>query len=301
MDFDLTSPPEGQYPYTVPCEGADRFQYRLIVQPLAGNIEYTIMTVDTRLQRMAADRAWLGYPKRVPRPVADRLENIKDANRRRAKKIRQFCLEMRIDRLITLTTKPFNGRNLTREQFLQAQDWWRRAMIKKYPDFLDVVVHELQPISGQIHFHGGVRGFIDQAYARPQWRLAIAKVLGLPTDDLTGANSPGNFDVSECPARIRHLPPERKQEIMAAYICKYISSDILTFFNKKGYFHSVGVKVAKARGQWLRAKSMRAAMDEVIRLTGVHAEGVPLWEQTGPGNEYFKRFRVAAADIPIPF
>ena len=92
MDSHLTSPPEGQYPFTVPCEGADRFQYRLIVQPLAGNIEYTIMTVDTRLQRMAADRAWAGFPKRVARPDIDRSKNIADANRRRAKKIRQLCL-----------------------------------------------------------------------------------------------------------------------------------------------------------------------------------------------------------------
>jgi hypothetical protein len=302
MDFDLTSPPEGQYPFAIPCEGEDRHQFRLIVQPVGGNIEYTIMTVDTRLQKMAAEREWMGYPKRVVRPDADRLDKIADANRRRAKKIRLYCLELRVDRMLTLTTRPYNGRNLTREQFLQAQDLWRRAIVKRCPEFLYVGVHELQPVSGQIHFHGAIRGFLDVNFARDQWRLALAKVLDLPFDDLTGANSPGACHINPCPEKLRHLPAEKKQEIMARYICKYISSDLLTFFNKKGYFHSSGVRIAKAQGRWLRAKSMRAAIDEVIRLAGVFdADGIPLWDRCGAGNDFFQRFRISASAVEPPF
>jgi len=303
MDFQpLGSSPEGQYPHHSPCEGEDRFQYRLITQPVGGNLEYTIMTVDTRLQRMAVEREWLGYPKRVPRPDADRSDNIADANRRRAKKIRLYCLELRVDRMLTLTTRPYNGRCFTREQFLQAQDLWRREVLKKYPDFLYVGVHELQPVSQQIHFHGAIRGFIDVNFARDQWRIALAKVLGVPRDDLTGANSPGAVHINPCPDRLRHLPAEKKQEIMARYICKYISSDMLTFFNKKGYFHSSGVRIAKAQGRWLRAKSMRAAIDEVIKLAGAFdADGMPVWERCGAGNEFFQRFRVPLDALAPPF
>ena len=301
MDFHQFSEPDGKYPFHTPCEAADRFQYRLIAQPVGDNIEYTLMTVDTRLQQMAADREWLGYPKRIPRPNCDRQENLRDANRRRAKKIRLYCLEMKVDRLLTLTCRTVAGRLLTRDQFLEAQDMWRRAMVKKYPDFMYIGVHELQQ-NGQIHFHGAIRGFVDINHARVEWQKALNRVLDLGLSDFVGPNSPGTCHVQTCPPRLLHMPLEKRQEIMAAYICKYISEDPLSFFNKKGYFHSSGVRLRKAVGRWLRAKTMREAIAEMARLYClVDADGIPLWDKVGRGNDFFQRYRVASVALAPPF
>ena len=61
-DLGLFSDQPGQFPFRLTHE--DRFQYRVKVQPVAGQLEFSIRAVDTRLAANAAKRAFEGYPKR---------------------------------------------------------------------------------------------------------------------------------------------------------------------------------------------------------------------------------------------
>src|SRR5664279_873753 len=121
MEFTL-EPPPGQYPYRFTQD--DRFQYHVKVQPVAGQLEFSIRTVDTRLAASAALRAFQGYPKRVgPAPHTDRDDNIRKAKLRAKSQVKLLAMELGVDRLLTFTIRKVGDALMDYDDVLKAWDY----------------------------------------------------------------------------------------------------------------------------------------------------------------------------------
>lgn len=153
-----------------------------------------------------------GYLKRSPRERLDdpqAREAAEEANRRRTArrataKVRRAALLLGVDRLLTLTYR-------ANEQDLRAALADLRRFVRlyaaQYPKFVYVAVHEKQE-RGALHFHLGVRGWIDVGYARACWRRVVGE-------------REGNIDVTHPRRRKKSVDPVGL--MLAGYLSKYIS------------------------------------------------------------------------------
>lgn len=258
MEFATETTP-GQFPYRLTHE--DRFQYHSKVQPVAGQLEFSIRTVDTRLAAMAAQRAFQGYPKRIgPAPETDRDDNIRKAKLRAKAQVKLLAMELGVDRLLTFTIRKVGDVLMDYDAVLKAWDYFRRLAVRYDKNFAYVCAPEVQK-NGQFHIHAGVRGFINVRIYTRMWQSALNRVLKRNQQLVSGPDSPGTCNVTKA-MRGGTLT---KAKNIARYIAKYIGKALETGFNRKSHFHTVGIKITPAQRQWLEAQTRDDAILEVLR------------------------------------
>lgn len=263
MEYDSFAEPPGKYPYRLSVE--DRFQPRVRVQPVAGQLEIDIRYCDTRLAAAADRRAWMGFPKRLQvKSDEERQDNILRATQRAQRRIRLLCMEAGVDRMFTFTTRHV----MDRDTLLHAWDLFRRSMEKHYNGFRYVATMELHPKGkpGHIHIHAGLTGFYNVNILRKLWHHALNTVLGRPMTMTSGADSPGNIDTGRKGKRHTGL---RASLAIASYIGKYVGKGMLQAFNRKRYLQSKGIKLTPAQSQWLEADNLSDAFFEACTKFGI--------------------------------
>lgn len=214
-----------------------RFQPWVRVQHAGDSTEIYATFVDTRRAQALSDWRKNGAPVSPIRTetTAKDPERCRDlASARRRRKIRLLCMNAKVDRMFTFTTRPLGDRIFNRDEFMAVWALFLRRVQIDAPRFNYVAVHELQPESRQFHMHAGVRGNFDIRFLLAHWRYAVNTVYGLPTDDMTGSNSMGGVNVSYKPG----VGSKRNAAVrVASYIAKYIGKgEDQIEFNKKGYF-----------------------------------------------------------------
>lgn len=270
MEIDLPgpdAPSPGQYPYRFTQD--DRFQYRVKIQPVAGHLEFYIAPVDTRLPAMAAERAFMGNPKRQFTSVqdpADRLDNQLKATQRAQRRIRLLCMEARVDRMFTFTIRN-TGVLVPRATVLHAWDLFRRVMEKHWKNYRHVATMETHK-SGQFHIHAGLSGFHNINHLRRIWHSCLNRALGRSQMLTSGSDTPGHVYVP--PSKTGKRREGVKGSIaIACYIAKYVGKDVDRdddeSFNRKRYFHTKNIVVSPSRSLWLKADEYMQAIMEVAR------------------------------------
>lgn len=278
FDFNDSSFP-GQFPYRFTQD--DRFQYRVKVQPVAGQLEFSIRTVDTRLAAMAAQRAFMGYPKRVgPSPETDREDNIRKAIHRAKARLKLLAMECRVDRLLTFTIRKVGDSCMDYDKVLKAWDLFRRMAARVDKNFHYVAAPEVQK-NGQFHIHAGVHGFINvRSYTR-MWQIALNRVHGRSQALYQGSDSPGTCNVTK---RLTGSAAGKSKNI-AKYIAKYIGKALESGFGRKSYFHTTGIKITPARALWLAAVTRDDAFLEVVNhynlFPALMADALKVWNRDG--------------------
>jgi len=301
MENEFTAPAAGQYPHKFTHE--ERFQYRVKVQPVAGRLEFSIRCADTRMAALAAQRQWMGFPKRgLGQSVAKDPEDAKRRAKLRAKgMVRLLALELGIDRMFTFTIR-ITGEPVPYDTVLKAWDGFRRSMEKHCPGFRYIATPEKQK-NGQWHIHAGTHGFLNINVLRGLWLASLNRVLGRSKLLTSGSDSPGHVHVGN---KGRLLGDSvRKATRIASYISKYIGKAMDAAFNRKKYFHSHGVVVTAAQRQWLAADGRETAIVEVMRAYGLLDEDrevfmaydVPVWRR----DACSAWFSVDVGAIPPPF
>lgn len=280
METEFLEPPPGKYPYRHTQD--DRFQYRAKFQPVAGQIEVSIRTVDTRLPAMAARREWEGFPTRTgPAPETDRDDNIRKAKLRAKAQVKLLAMELGVDRLLTFTIRKVDDCALEYDTVLKAWDYFRRMALRWDSGFAYVAAPEVQK-NGQYHIHAGVRGFINVRILTRMWQSSLNRILKRPQHLVSGPDSPGTVNVTKKDLRGAVL---QKAKNIARYIAKYIGKSLETGFNRKSHFHTVGIKITPAQRQWLNAQSRDAAVKEVLVRWGLLDDlGLPtvaIWNRDG--------------------
>jgi len=297
----FTEPVQGQFPHRFTQD--ERFQYAVKVQPVAGQLEFSIRPVDTRLAAAAARRQWEGFPKRgVTTSEAKDPEDSKRRSRLRAKgTVRLLALEMRIDRMLTFTIRN-TGTLVTYEQLLKAWDLFRRMAERWDGTFKYLATPERQK-SGQWHIHAGVRGYVNIKIITRMWQSALNRMLGRSQTLIHGPDSPGTCNIR--PGQLRGSQGRRSTKI-AAYISKYIGKEMDVEMNRKKYFHTYGIKITPAQRKWLAAESRDDAISEVLQSYGMICttpEGVlrinipSIWMR----DAHSAWFSVDVAGLPPPF
>ena len=260
---DLFSETPGQFPFRFTHE--DRFQYRVKVQPVAGQLEFSVRAVDTRLSAMAAERAFQGFPKRTgPAPETDREDNIRKAIWRAKAKVKLLAMECRVDRLLTFTIRKIGDACMGYETLLRAWDIFRRMAARADKNFHYVAAPEVQK-NGQFHIHAGVHGFINVKNYTRMWQIALNRVLGRSQSLYMGEDSPGTCNVTK---RLTGSQCGKSKNI-AKYIAKYIGKALESGFGRKSYFHTIGIVVTPAKALWLESQSRDEAVFEVMVKYGM--------------------------------
>jgi len=294
IPFDLE--PTGQFPYRHTYD--DRFQYRVKVQPVAGTLEFSVRPIDTRLAAMAAERQWMGFPKRItPVDEARREEySLRSHNRAKAR-IKLLCMEMGVDRMFTYTIR-FVDKPLPYDTVLLAWDYYRRAVARYDQSFRYVATPEQQK-NGQWHIHAGISGYANVNVHRQFWQRALNHVLGRDKSLTSKADSPGTVNVP--PHREYRGSKITKSKKIACYVSKYVSKSLETEFNRKSYFQTAGVKITPSQAKWLEAKTRDSAVSEVLRAYGLVDDlGVPkmdIWNR----DSVSAWFSVPIDGLPPPF
>jgi hypothetical protein len=295
MDLNPNTPSKGQYPYRFTQD--DRFQYRVKVQPVAGQLEFSVRPVDTRLSAMAAQREFQQYPKRTgPSPDTDRLDNVRRSQFRAKAKVKLLCMELRVDRLFTYTIR-LTGEPIEYSKILKIWDYYRRMALRYDKTFAYVATPEKQK-NGQYHIHAGVHGFMNVDIHRRMWQSALNRVLGRAQSLVKGKDSPGTVNCGHRPLRGQDASKSKR---VACYISKYIGKAIAAEFNRKSYFHTIGIVVTPAQAQWLESEDRDSALSEVLRAWGLlDTDGIPIckiWCR----DSCSAWFTVPVSSIPPPF
>jgi hypothetical protein len=267
IPLDVAGPLPGQFPYRHTQD--DRFQYRAKAQPVAGTLEISIRPVDTRLAAMAAQRAFMGYPKRIgPAPETDRDDNVRKAKLRAKGQVKLLAMELGVDRLLTFTIRKV-GDCMEYDNVLKAWDYFRRMASRFDTNFAYICAPEIQK-NGQFHIHAGVRGFINVRIYTRMWQSALNRVLKRNQGLVAGSDSPGTCNVTKA---LRGATLQKAKNI-ARYIAKYIGKSLETGFNRKSHFHTTGIKITPAQAFWLEANDRESAIVEVMQRYGMLESGV---------------------------
>jgi hypothetical protein len=251
------------------------------VQPVAGQLEFSIRAVDTRLAANAAKRSFEGYPKRTgPAPETDREDNIRKAIWRAKAKVKLLAMECRVDRLLTFTIRKVGEACMEYETLLKAWDIFRRMAARADKNFHYVAAPEVQK-NGQFHIHAGVHGFINVRNYTRMWQIALNRVQGRSQSLYMGEDSPGTCNVTK---RLTGSQCGKSKNI-AKYIAKYIGKALESGFGRKSYFHTIGIVVTPAKAQWLEAQNRDDAYLEVVQkfdlVHALMADCIQVWNRDG--------------------
>lgn len=178
--------------------------------------------------------------------------------RRARQNIRFLCKQLCADRLFTLTYREnIEDREVVKKNFKEFLRLVRLAI----PGWQYVAVLERQD-RGAYHIHCAVRGFQKIKILRACWYRALGA-----RADATGADTPGQIDVTSPRARWGATQRQWDTNKLASYISKYMHK---TFdenaTEKKRYWTAKGLKFPIKHRIWMGAQNV---WDMVIEAHGV--------------------------------
>ena len=276
------------------------YQWRLKIQPFSrGGFEAKATLVD----RNALNALINANQTRGPRPkpkereedkvMADRIK----AAQRAARKVRQLCIEIRADRLLTLTS-----RGLLTDLHKAATTWKRfmRLLDRAQAKFLYVAVPEFHAKGDHIHLHVALSGFARVELLRRCWQIALGG-----KGDERGPDALGNVDIKY--RHGRNANPAKRSVGIARYLSKYITKDFERHyqFNRRRYWSPKGVKLPEQRGEWLEAEKIEDALQELYErfdpgiMSRVFSDSLFISQEQWP--MIFFRWIPDGSDLDIPF
>lgn len=234
------------------------YQWRLKIQPFTqGGFEARAVLVNrnhlNRLVNANRERGKRIKPKE--RDHADIQRDREKAAYRAARKVRQFCIEIRADRLLTLTT-----RNLLKDYDALIATWKRfmRIVEAAGEKFDYVAIPELHKNGEHYHIHAAINGFIRAELLRRCWQIALGG-----RGDERGRHALGNVDIKQ--GRRGYQEPTKRAVCIARYISKYITKSYLEHhqFNRKRYWVPRTIKLPESAAEWMQAQTVAEAVQEL--------------------------------------
>jgi hypothetical protein len=312
MTADIDNLPEREKAPTVPldsplCRGLPAnvpvyeqdFQWRLKIQPFTrGGFEAKATLVDrNRLNMMILANQSRGR-RLAPKEVDEYKEqaNRNKAAFRAAKRVRQLCIEINADRLLTLTS-----RNLLPDLETTIRTWKRFIAIlgRAGIEMRYIAVPERHANGEHFHIHAAISGYVKADLLRRCWQIALGGKGNERKEDALG-----NIDLK----RGRNANNEvRRAAGIARYLSKYITKGYLEHhhFNKKRYWVSRSVKLPEPRGEWLKSENMEDALRELFDRFGPDIMAPTFKENLFIDNTnrplIFFRWLPGMANIDIPF
>jgi hypothetical protein len=233
-------------------------QWRLKIQPFSqGGFEAKAVLVNrntlNRLVNANRDRGLRSTPKE--RDEADIQRDREKAAFRAARKVRHFALEIRADRLLTLTTRhiltDYDDVTATWKRFM-------RVLEAANAKFDYIAVPELHKSGEHYHIHAAINGYVRADLLRRCWQIALG---GKGNEQ--GSSALGNVDIKQ---QKRHSKDPMRQCLgIARYISKYITKSYLEHhqFNRKRYWVPRSIKLPDSTGEWMRAETIAEAVQEL--------------------------------------
>ena len=234
------------------------YQWRLKVQPFTnGGFEARAVLVNrnnlNRLVNLNREGGRRSAPKE--KDEVDSKRDLEKCAFRASRKVRQLCLEIRADRLLTLTS-----RHILTDYDDTIATWKRfmRILDNAGEKFDYIAVPELHKNGEHYHIHAAINGFVRADMLRRCWQIALGG-----KGDEKGVNALGNVDIKRNP---RNGADKNKQTIgIARYISKYITKSYLEHhqFNRKRYWAPRTIKLPESTGEWMRAETAAEAVQEL--------------------------------------
>lgn len=231
----------------------------------SGGFEVTASLVDRDRARESWERTQ-GFGVPVVRCRRQEGELSEDDKRRAVyrarRRVRHVAVNLAVTHLLTLTTREA-GEYRNREAILAAWDrflrLYQRATGRRLEFIRVIEQHPTNP--DHLHLHVAIRSFIAGRVAGRLWHLA----LGGDRACQGGAEWKG---YGHCkPVPIRATLARRRSTMIAGYISKYLTKDLVEVLNKKRFTTSHGAGVGiEVDGFWLAAATRFEALVELFRL-----------------------------------
>ncbi len=276
------------------------YQWRLKIQPFSrGGFEAKATLVDRNGLNALISANQTRGPRTKPKEreedkvMGDRIK----AAQRAARKVRQLCIEIQADRLLTLTS-----RGLLTDLHKAAVTWKRfmRLLERAQAKFHYVAVPEFHSSGDHIHLHVAISGFARVDLLRRCWQIALGG-----KGNERGPDALGNVDI-----KYRHrgnIHPAKRSVGIARYLSKYITKDFERHyqFNRRRYWSPKGVKLPEQRGEWLKAEEIEDALKELYErfdpeiMSRVFSDSLFISRENRP--MIFFRWIPDGDDLDIPF
>jgi hypothetical protein len=278
------------------------YQWRLKIQSFTqGGFEAKAVLVNrnqlSRLINLNRERGRRSKPKDKDEAATKR--DLEKCGYRAARRVRQLCLEIRADRLLTLTS-----RNLLTEYDQLTATWKRfmRLLERAGEKFEYVAVPELHKNGEHYHVHAAINGFARVELLRRCWQIALGG-----KGDERGVNALGNVDIKSTRKKGQH---KSKQAIgVAKYISKYITKSYMEHhqFNRKRYWAPRSIKLPETTAEWLQAEHTADAVQEIysrfdsaIMAEAVKDKSIYITEANVP-MIFFRYLPNEEKPLPVPF
>jgi hypothetical protein len=288
-------------PINTPIYDQD-YQWRLKIQPFTqGGFEAKAVLVNrnqlSRLINLNRERGKRSKPKEKDEAATKR--DLEKCSYRAARRVRQLCLEIRADRLLTLTS-----RNLLNDYEKLIATWKRfiRLLEAAGEKFDYIAVPELHKNGEYYHIHVAINGFSRVEILRRCWQIALGG-----KGDERGTNALGNVDIKSTRRKGQH---KSKQAIgVAKYISKYITKSYIQHhqFNRKRYWAPRSIKLPETTAEWMQAEKLADAVQELHSRfdTAIMAEvmndrSLYITEANAP-MIFFRYLPNEEAPLPVPF
>ncbi len=235
------------------------YQWRLKIQPFTqGGFELKAVLVNrnalNRLVNANRDGGRRLTPKERDEDVIKR--DREKAAFRAARKVRQFCIEIRADRLLTLTS-----RGLLTDYDTTIATWKRfmRVLDAAGAKFEYIAIPELHSNGEHYHIHAAINGYLKADLLRRCWQIALGG-----KGNERGTEALGNVDIKQSKRRLQDSG--KRAVAIARYISKYITKSYLEHhqFNRKRYWVPRTIKLPDSHAEWMRAETAAQAVQEIF-------------------------------------
>lgn len=239
------------------------FQWRLKVQPFSqGGFEARACLVNrNNLNRLVSMNRERGKRLKPVEREAHKIEADREkAGYRAARKVRELCTEIQVDRLLTLTS-----RNLLHDYDELVATWKRfmRILESAGAKFDYIAVPELHKNGEHYHIHAAINGFVRADLLRRCWQIALGG-----KGDERGKDALGNVDIKQ--SKRRSPDPFRRAVGIAKYLSKYITKSYMEhhIFNRRRYWYPRTIKLPESHAEWMQAQTMAEALQEMYPRFG---------------------------------
>jgi hypothetical protein len=278
------------------------YQWRLKIQPFTqGGFEAKAVLVNRNNLYRLVNLNRVGGRRTTPKEKDEdvKIRDLEKCAYRAARRVRHLCLEIRADRLLTLTS-----RHLLTDYDQLIATWKRfmRILEQAGEKFEYVAVPELHKNGEHYHIHAAINGFVRVEMLRRCWQIALGG-----KGDESGVNALGNVDIKSTRRKGQH---KSKQAIgVAKYISKYITKSYIEHhqFNRKRYWSPRTIKLPESTGEWLQAERLADAVQEIysrfdtaIMVEAIKDNSIYITEANTP-MIFFRYLPDEENPLPVPF
>ncbi|MGA7180897.1 MAG: hypothetical protein WBX11_15115 [Thiobacillaceae bacterium] len=277
----------------------EALQWRLKIQPFSqGGFEARATLVDrNKLAGLIySNQTRQRRPRDKDRDKTESESDRQKAAYRAARRVRHLCIEIRADRMLTLTS-----RGLLREfdQVIQAWKRFMRLVERAEAKFRYVAVPELHGSGEHFHIHVAINGYLKAELMRRCWQIALGG-----RGNERGQDALGNVDIK---SRRYGKPGPSDSVKIARYLSKYITKGYLENhrFNRKRYWASRDIRLPEETGEWLSATEKSGVINELVERFGgsmfgsMISNGLYMPETGRP--MIFMRWMPDMGELDVPF